>query len=58
MLKLAIKIPAGAEGDGMAPPAAELKVLRSFASKRNFKRAGRRIRKAAKDSAWNLTIVS
>lgn len=34
--------------DELVPPAAELKVLRSFASKRNFKRAGRRFRKAAK----------
>jgi SAM-dependent methyltransferase len=39
-----------ASGDELVPPAAELKVLRSFASKGNFKRAGRRFLRAAKRS--------
>ena len=39
-----------ASGDELVPSAAELKVLRSFAGKRNFKRAGRRFLRAAKRS--------
>ena len=48
-LESALRVPPVPSVDELVPPAADLKVLRSFASKRNFKRAGRRFRKAAKD---------